>query len=136
MEAQVAVATRAFADRLAAAVVERRSQLVVGLDPRLELLPVELRGDAHTGREAAATAYSRFCRGLIDAARPYVVAVKPQSAFFETLGADGMHAFEDVCAYARTAGLLVIADGKRGDISSTARAYASAYLEPRDGDPP
>ena len=136
MHAEAAVATRTFADRLAAAVVERRSQLVLGLDPQLDLLPVELRGDAHTAREAAAAAFSRFCRGLVDAARPYVVAVKPQSAFFEVLGADGMRAFEDVCAYARTAGLLVIADAKRGDIGSTARAYASAYLEPRGGDLP
>src|SRR6266849_831088 len=136
MDAQAAVATRAFADRLATAVVERRSQLVVGLDPQLDLLPLELRGDAHTGREAAATAYSRFCRGLIDAVYPYVVAVKPQSAFFEALGADGMRAFEDVCDYARTVGLLVIGDVKRGDIGSTARAYASAYLEPRNGGPP
>ena len=136
MEAQAAVATSVFADRLAAAVVERRSQLVVGLDPRLDLLPLELRGDAHTGREAAATAYSRFCRGLIDAVCPYTVAVKPQSAFFEALGADGVRAFEDVCDYARTAGLLVIGDVKRGDIGSTARAYAAAYLEPRSGGPP
>ena len=134
MEAQTAVATRTFADRLAAAVVERRSQLVVGLDPQLDLLPLELRGDAHTGREAAATAYLRFCRGVIDAVCPYVAAVKPQAAFFEALGADGMQAFEDVCDYARTAGLLVIADAKRGDIGPTARAYASAYLEPRNGD--
>jgi orotidine-5'-phosphate decarboxylase len=126
------VATRTFADRLAEAVVERRSQLVVGLDPQLELLPLELRGDAHLGREAAASACVRFCRGLIDAVCPYVVAVKPQAAFFEALGADGVRAFEEVCAYARTVGLLVIADAKRGDIGSTARAYATAYLEPRD----
>jgi orotidine-5'-phosphate decarboxylase len=125
------VATGTFADRLAQAVVERRSQLVVGLDPQLELLPLELRGDAH-GREAAASACLRFCRGLIDAVCPYVVAVKPQTAFFEALGSDGMRAFEEVCAYARTVGLLVIADAKRGDIGSTARAYATAYLEPRD----
>jgi orotidine-5'-phosphate decarboxylase len=136
VEAQAAVATRAFADRLAAAVVERRSQLVVGLDPQLDLLPVELRGDAHTGREAAATAYVRFCRGLIDAVCPYSVAVKPQSAFFEALGADGVRAFEEVCEYAATAGLLVIGDVKRGDIGSTARAYAAAYLRPRDDGPP
>ena len=134
MEAQAAVATRAFADRLAAAVVERRSQLVVGLDPQLDLLPLELRGDAHTGREAAATAYARFCRGLIDAVCPYCVAVKPQSAFFEALGADGVRAFEEVCEYAATAGLLVIGDVKRGDIGSTARAYAAAYLA-RDAQP-
>jgi orotidine-5'-phosphate decarboxylase len=136
MEAQAAVATRPFADRLSAAVVERRSQIVVGLDPLLDLLPLELRGDAHTGPEAAATAYSRFCRGLIDAVCPYAVAVKPQSAFFEALGADGVRAFEDVCVYARTAGLLVIGDVKRGDIGSTARAYAAAYLEPRANEPP
>ncbi len=136
MEARTAIATTTFADRLANAVLDRRSQLVVGLDPRLELLPVELRGDAHLGRGAIAGAYVRFCRGLIDAVCPYVVAVKPQAAFFEALGADGTRAFEEICAYARTVGLLVIADAKRGDIGSTARAYASAYLEPRPGEGP
>ena len=125
-----------FGDRLAELVERRRSQLVVGLDPRSELLPVEIRGDVHVGRASAAEACARFCRGLIDAVAPYVVAVKPQLAFFEVTGADGMRAFEDVCAYARNAGLLVIADGKRGDIGSTARAYADAYLEAHDGEPP
>jgi len=110
----------------------KRSKLLVGLDPVTELLPVELAGDAHLGREQAADAYERFCRGVIDAVAPYAVGVKPQLAFFEALGADGMRALEDVCAYARTAGLLVVADAKRGDIGSTARAYAAAYLEPRD----
>ena len=123
------VATTHFADRLAAAVERKRSQLVVGLDPWLDLLPVELRGDAHLGREAAADACARFCRGLVDAVAPYVVAVKPQVAFFEALGADGIRALEDVCAYSRSAGLQVIADGKRGDIGSTARAYAAAFLD-------
>lgn len=127
------VAVTPFADRLAAAVVDRRSQLVVGLDPRLELLPLELSGAAGDDRAAAADAFARFCRGLIDAVCPYVVAVKPQAACFEALGADGIRALEDVCDYAHTAGLLVVVDGKRGDIGSTARAYASAYLEPRDG---
>jgi orotidine-5'-phosphate decarboxylase len=59
------------------------------------------------------------------------VAVKPQLAFFEALGAEGFRSFEQVCVYAREAGLLVLADGKRGDIGSTARAYAAAYLEGR-----
>src|SRR5512132_351188 len=131
-----AVATTNFADRVAEAVERKRSQLVVGLDPRPDLLPVELKGEAHLGRAQSADACARFCRGLIDAVAPYVVAVKPQVAFFETLGADGYIALEDVCAYARTAGLLVTADAKRGDIGSTARAYASAYLEPgEDGRP-
>ena len=128
------VATATFADRLAEAVERKRSQLVVGLDPRLDLLPVELRGEAVLGRAEAANAYARFCCGIIDAVAPYVVAVKPQVAFFEALGGDGVAVFERVCDYGRAAGLLVIADGKRGDIGSTARAYASAYLEPREED--
>jgi orotidine-5'-phosphate decarboxylase len=131
-----AVATSNFADRLADAVERKRSQLVVGLDPRSDLLPVELKGEAHLGREATADACARFCRGLVDAVAPYVVAVKPQSAFFEALGADGVRAFEDVCAYSRAAGLQVIADAKRGDIGSTARAYAAAFLEAENGREP
>ena len=122
--------TAAFADRLAEAVERKRSQLCVGLDPRIDMLPVELRGESVLGRAAAASAISRFCAGIIDSVAPYVVAVKPQVAFFEVLGSDGWRALEDVCAYARKAGLLVIADAKRGDIGSTARAYASAFLEP------
>ena len=123
-------AVGAFGDRLAEAIERKRSQLAVGLDPRLDLLPVELRGDP------PAEAVARFSRGIIDAVAPHAVAIKPQLAFFEALGPDGMRALEEVCAYARSAGLLVIADGKRGDIGSTARAYAAAYLEPRGGADP
>jgi orotidine-5'-phosphate decarboxylase len=97
---------------------------------------VELKGEAHLGRKVAAEACGRFCRGLVDAVAPYVVAVKPQIAFFEALGSDGLRAFEDVCAYSRAAGLQVIADAKRGDVGSTARAYATAFLEPSDGTAP
>jgi orotidine-5'-phosphate decarboxylase len=118
----VDVATMTFADRLAAEVERKRSQLVVGLDPNVDLMPVELRGDI-----------ARFCCGIVDAVAPHAVAVKPQLAFFEARGAAGIAAFEEVCMYARRAGLLVIADGKRGDIGSTARAYSEAYLE---GEPP
>jgi orotidine-5'-phosphate decarboxylase len=131
--AEVRAGAATFGDRVAEAVDRKRSQLVAGLDPRPELLPVELRGDAHTSRRAAADACARFCRGLVDAVAPYVVGVKPQLAFFEALGADGMRAFEEACAYARAAGLLVLADGKRGDVGSTARAYADAYVDERDG---
>src|SRR6187431_3327056 len=133
LEAAPRVASATFGDRLAEAVERKRSQLIVGLDPVIDLLPVELAGDAHVGR---AEAFSRFCRGIIDAVSVYAVGVKPQLAFFEALGSDGMRAFEDVCAYARSAGLIVLADAKRGDIGSTSRAYATAYLEPRDGQPP
>jgi orotidine-5'-phosphate decarboxylase len=112
------VATLTFADRLAGEVERKRSQLVVGLDPNPDMLPIELRGDV-----------ARFCCGIVDAVAPHAVAVKPQLAFFEALGAAGIAAFEHVCGYARRAGLLVIADGKRGDIGSTARAYADAYID-------
>src|SRR5919197_3308786 len=133
VETGIQTAVSSFPDRVAEEVDRKRSQLLVGLDPRPELLPVELRGEAHRSREAAADACARFCRGLVDATTPYVVGVKLQLAFFEALGADGLRAFEETCAYARSAELFVIADGKRGDIGSTARAYAAAYLEPREG---
>src|SRR3954463_8497337 len=101
----MAVATTlTFGDRLAAEVERKRSQLVVGLDPRTDLLPIELRGDV-----------ARFCCGIIDPCAPNAVAVKPQLAFFAAFGAAGIAAFEQVCLYAKRAGLLVIADGKRGD---------------------
>ena len=132
----MSVAVTHFADRVADAVQRKRSQIVVGLDPVPEMLPVELRGEAVLGREHAAAACARFCCGIIDAVAPYAVAVKPQSAFFEALGADGVRAFEEVCEYARAAELLVIADAKRGDIGSTARAYAAAFVEPQADGPP
>ena len=124
-----------FADSVAAAIDEKRSQLVVGLDPRLDLLPLELRGNAQIGRPGATDATERFCCGIVDAVAPHCIGVKPQLAFFEVLGGDGIAAFERVATYAREAGLLVIVDGKRGDIGSTARAYAASFLEPRDGEP-
>jgi len=118
----MAVARPHFGDRLAGEVERKRSQLVVGLDPLPDLLPVEVRDDV-----------ARFCCGIVDAVAPHAVAVKPQLAFFEALGPPGSLAFAEICTYARRAGLLVIADGKRGDVGSTARAYAAAYLE---GDEP
>jgi orotidine-5'-phosphate decarboxylase len=136
VSAEPALAAALFPDRLAEAVERKRSQLLVGLDPRPDLLPVELAGDAHLSRAAGAEACGRFCCGIIDAVAPHVVGVKPQLAFFEALGADGIRALEDVCAYARSAGLIVLADGKRADIGSTSRAYSSAYLEPHGDRPP
>jgi orotidine-5'-phosphate decarboxylase len=136
LDAVPATLAISFPDRLAEAVERKRSQLVVGLDPRPELLPLELRGATHFERAAAAEACERFCRGILDAVGPYAVGAKLQLAFFEALGADGIAAFEQLCAYARSAGLLVLVDGKRGDVGSTARAYADAYLEEREGAPP
>src|SRR5262249_30728112 len=98
MLSAMSVATLTFADRLAAEAERTRSQLIVGLDPHPDLLPVELRDDV-----------ARFCCGIVDAVAPHAVAVKPQLAFFEALGPEGMAAFAEVCDYARRAGMLVIA---------------------------
>jgi orotidine-5'-phosphate decarboxylase len=103
-----------FADRLAAAVERKGAPLCVGLDPDPALMPDGL-------------GVVEFCRGIVDAVADVAVAVKPQAAFFEALGSDGWAALAGVCEYARGAGLLVIADAKRGDIPSTARAYAAAF---------
>jgi orotidine-5'-phosphate decarboxylase len=117
----MAVAVTHFADRLVDLVERKQSQLVVGLDPVVEQLPASVRGDTLA-----------FCEGIIDAVAEHAVAVKPQSAFFEAQGPEGVRALFDVCAYAREAGLLVIADVKRGDIGSTATAYAAAYAHVAD----
>ena len=77
-----------------------------------------------------AAAYATFCRGVIDVVAPLVPAVKPQAAFFEELGPAGMAALADVIGYASDKGLIVILDGKRNDIGSTATAYASGLLGP------
>jgi len=119
----------AFADRLAALVTRRESQLVLGLDPDPQhLWPVAEPAFAGAGTpaERTARAVSAHCLALIDAAGPAAVAVKPQLACFERLGAPGIVALGDVIAAARRAGLLVIADGKRGDVPVSAAAYAQA----------
>jgi orotidine-5'-phosphate decarboxylase len=103
--------------------------VLVGLDPRLENLPPGLLPAEHAhALTAQARAYQVFCEGVIDVVAPYVPAVKPQAAFFEQLGPPGMEALAAVIGHAQRAGLLVILDGKRNDIGTTAAAYAAAYL--------
>jgi orotidine-5'-phosphate decarboxylase len=123
-------------------VQQRRSQLVLGLDPDPRALwptaapangrPRDAGGPASESGEPlqhVAGAVVEHCRALIDAAGPCCVAVKLQLARFEALGADGWRAMRAVIAHARSAGLLVIADGKRGDIDVSAAAYASALFD-------
>lgn len=119
----------AFADRLDHAVTLKKTPVLVGLDPRLASIPEKL---VPTGAEAdpalAADVFKRFCRGVIDVVAPLVPAVKPQAAFFERIGPEGMFALAEVIRYAQSMGLLVIFDGKRNDIGSTATAYAQGIL--------
>lgn len=122
-----------FGDVVAERVVSRSSQLVLGLDPDpARLWPrafelTELDGSA-TPAERAAEAVRVHCGLAIEAAGEHCVAVKPQVACFERLGAPGWRALAEVVARAREAGLLVIADAKRGDVDVSARAYAQAFF--------
>jgi orotidine-5'-phosphate decarboxylase len=114
---------------LAALVEERRSQVCLGLDPDPSRLGVEpAAGPGRSPAALAATAVADRCRELIDLAGPSCVAVKPQLACFERLGAPGWSALEEVRRAAADAGLLTIADGKRGDVPVTAAAYGQALV--------
>jgi len=109
-----------FADRLIEAQRRKASIAVLGVDPHLDT------------RQAPGipSGYSlaRFCCEVIEAAADFIVAVKPQLAFFEARGIEGMRALVEVLALARKLELLTIADAKRGDIGSTSAAYAEAFL--------
>lgn len=125
-----------FTTRLHAAIKAKGTPALVGLDPRLDQLPQDVlqsARDLHDDPIAqAASAFEEFCVRLIDVVAPLVPAVKPQAAFFEELGSDGCLALSRVIRYARQQGLIVICDAKRGDIGTTAEAYARAYLAGAD----
>lgn len=133
-----------FGDKLADGVQRRRSQIVLGLDPdpaRLwpEALKLAAGGTrsrplAHSpsAAEEAARAVAAHCRVVLEAAGEQCVAVKPQVACFERLGAPGWAALDEVMRDAAERGLMVIADAKRGDIDISARAYAQAFFGTTD----
>jgi orotidine-5'-phosphate decarboxylase len=127
---QASVAKKPWSDRLCEAIGNRNSAVCVGLDPRNELLPDPLRCPAGVAISQVAAAYRQFCNGIIDAVADLVPVVKPQAAFFEQLGPAGMVALGEVIDHAIAAGLLVVLDGKRNDIGTTAEAYSAAYLGP------
>ena len=121
-----------FADKLIEAVKAKGNPICVGLDPRLDQIPeavkkVAMSGDK-TPTQAAADAIIEFNKGIIDAVADIVPVVKPQIAFYEIFGAEGIRAYVETLKYAKSKGLLTIADAKRNDIGSTAAAYARAFL--------
>lgn len=113
------LATMHFGDALIAA-ARSKSPVCVGLDPLMEKLPEGMAKDADGALQ--------FGKAIIDAVADIACVIKPQLAYYELMGWEGMKAFWETCAYAKEKGLLVIADAKRSDIGSTARAYADAYL--------
>ena len=111
---------------------EKKNPTVAGLDARIEYVPEYIRKEAFekygVGLKGAVEAIWQFNVGLIDALCDIVPAVKPQSAYYENLGWQGMEMLERTIRYAKEKGLFVIADIKRGDIGSTATAYAEGWL--------
>lgn len=116
-----------FADRLADAVRRAGTALCVGLDPRWESLPRVVRErSASDSLDGVAAAFEAFCLRILELIAGRVGVVKPQSAFFEACGPAGMTALQSVTRRAKDMGFVVILDSKRGDIATTATAYADA----------
>ena len=116
-----------FADRLLAAIDQKGSPVCVGLDPVYDRLPAEMQDDRIEYVEQTEM-LGRFCYDVVEIVAPIVPAVKVQSAYFEQYGSVGVDLYFKVIEVARAKGLLVIGDVKRGDIGSTAEAYAAAHL--------
>lgn len=125
-----------YAQRLHAAIRRTGTPSLVGIDPRWDLLPQEIRDRAIAGGGSSAEQHARgfehFSLELLDIISESVAVVKPQVAFFEQLGIPGLQTLHRVMTRARELGLLVIADAKRGDIGSTAEAYAAGWLAGED----
>ena len=115
-------------DELIEKIKETQNPTVIGLDPRYEMIPKVIRNKYPQTLEGVAKAIVEFNKKLIDATYDIIPAVKPQIAFYEMYGLEGMKAFEETCKYAKQKGMLVIADIKRGDIGTTAKAYSNAFL--------
>jgi orotidine-5'-phosphate decarboxylase len=117
-----------FVDRLFTAIRRVGNPVVVGIDPRPEELPPGFLDRFPANRQGVSEALHRFGHDVIDVVAPLVAAVKFQSAFYEAYGHDGVTALHATADYAHEKGLIVIIDGKRNDIGSTAEAYARGYL--------
>ena len=121
-----------FIDKLIKAMKAGSNPSVVGLDPRPEFIPKHIIDSCQSPglqeSESTAMAYYEFNKQIIDAVHDLIPAIKPQLAFYEALGWPGIIAFDKTVQYAKSKGLLVIADGKRNDIGSSAEGYAEAFI--------
>ncbi len=117
-----------FSDRLHARMFESSTRLCLGLDPRPESHASTHPKQFDHDPAATATAVLKHCLEVLEATTPYIACIKPQVAFYEALGIPGLEVLDKICHAARTLGLPIILDAKRGDFPSTAEAYASAWL--------
>ena len=114
-----------FGDRLVEQIRKIKSFLCLGIDPHLDLIPKIFNEDTYINNIKIV---EKFCFSLLEAVIGKVPAIKPQIALFEQLGPEGMILLSSLCRYAHSKGFLIIMDAKRGDIGSTSKAYANAYL--------
>ena len=121
-----------FIDRLIEKIKLTDNPSVIGLDPRIEFIPEQImqQANAHSTSVTGAIgkAFFEFNRQIIDAIADIVPCVKPQLACYEAIGLPGLQAFDQTVRYAKEQGLLVIADGKRNDIGSSAEGYAQGFF--------
>lgn len=117
-----------FSDKLIRAIEKKGTPICLGLDPYFDRIPHVVRSAYPNDEMGRAEAVGHFFMDILDAVHDIVPVVKLQLAFFEALGPRGIEVFQRLCQYAWSLGLVVLADGKRNDISSTAGAYANAYL--------
>lgn len=115
-------------DELIAKIKELNNPTVIGLDPRYDILPKCIKEKYSQDVEGACKGFLEFNKELIDATYDIIPAVKPQIAFYEMFGIEGMKVFDETCRYAKEKGMIVIADMKRGDIGTTAQAYSNAAI--------
>lgn len=119
-------------DRLIVSIKEKQNPTVLGLDPQLKFIPEFIQKEAFdrygANPEGVAQAFLTFNKGLVDALCDIIPAVKPQAAFYEAWGWQGVKVLQETIAYAREKGMYVITDAKRGDIGTTMAAYADAHL--------
>ncbi len=102
---------------------------VMGLDPRYEMIPEVVRNKyADDHLDGVAGTILEYNKELIDNVCDIIPAIKPQLAFYEMYGIQGMLAFKETCRYAKEKGMIVIADIKRGDIGTTAQGYSNAFI--------
>ena len=115
-------------DNLIEKIKETNNPTAMGLDPRYDMIPQVVRNKYSNDLEGISKAIIEYNKELIDNTYDIIPAIKPQIAFYEMFGIEGMKAFKETCKYAKEKGMIVIADAKRGDIGSTAKGYSNAYL--------
>ena len=116
-------------DELIDKIKQMGNPTVMGLDPRYELIPDEIKSKYGTDNTGVCKACLEFNQKLVDSVYDIIPAVKPQAAFYEALGLEGIEVLKKTCEYAKSKGMFVILDAKRGDIGTTSVAYSKAYLE-------